>query len=100
MVLSLLAVVMVRPARIFEYPYFMAATMFGFILPQGISLLRFPGEATEDGITNVLLMSCLCLAACWIGYLLPVNRVIAYHTSRPINNQRLFDVEECVNFLA
>lgn len=92
MVLTLLFLMMMRPERIFEYPYFMAATMCGFILPQGISLLRFPGEASEAAIVAVMLMSCLCLGACWLGYLLPVNRAIAHHTSRPVNDQRLFDV--------
>lgn len=92
LVLASLTMVMLQPARIFEYPYFMAATFGGFILPQGISLLRFPGDAPAEAVTMVMLTSCLCLGACWLGYLLPVNRLIAYHTSRPVNHQRLFDV--------
>jgi hypothetical protein len=92
MTAALLTLVMLRPARIFEYPYFMGATVFGFVLPQGLSLLRFPGDASEGAITMVMIMGCLCLAACWLGYQLPVNKVITYHVSKPVNNQRLFDV--------
>src|SRR5262245_45885263 len=91
-VTALVVWVMVQPRRVFEYPYFMAAALGVFILPQCVSLLRFPGGAPESAISAVLLMSCLCLAACWIGYQLPINRTIAYHAARPINPQRLFHV--------
>ena len=92
MVAALLTMVMLKPARIFEYPYFMAATMFGFILPQGLSLLRFPGDAPQEAIATAMLISCLCLAACWLGYQLPVNKLITHHASKPVNDRRLFDV--------
>lgn len=88
----LLTLVMVKPARVFEYPYFMAATFGVFILPQAVSLLRFPGDAPESAITSVLLTSCLCVSACWLGYQLPINRRIAYHAARRVNSRRLFDM--------
>ena len=34
-----------QPARMYEYPYFMAATFAIFLLPQAISLLLNPGVA-------------------------------------------------------
>lgn len=60
--------VLVKPERIYQYPYFMAAAFTVFILPQAVSLRRFPGAAPEQAVENVLLMTCLCLAACLVGY--------------------------------
>jgi len=60
--------VMLKPEKIYEYPYFMAAVFAGFIVPQAISLIRFPGSASQEWIANVLLMTCLCFGMCWMGY--------------------------------
>jgi hypothetical protein len=57
-----------KPERLYEFPYFMAATFGSFILPQVISLCRFPGAASEQAIERVLAVTCLCLATCLIGY--------------------------------
>src|SRR4051794_15005907 len=60
--------VLARPERIYEYPYFMAAAFAIFIVPQAVSLVRFPGAAPESAVRNVLLVSCLCLASCLVGH--------------------------------
>lgn len=57
-----------RPEKIFEFPQFMASTFAGFVVPQGFSLIAFPGMVRESAIDAVMLMSCLCLACCVIGY--------------------------------
>lgn len=78
------------PRRFYEYPFFMAGVFAVFIFPQAISLLRFPGAAHAEAVSGVLLMTCLCLGACLVGYLLPPNRWIANHASTPVNLERLF----------
>lgn len=60
--------VMIKGERIFEFPYFMAAVFAGFILPQAFSLVRFPGKVGSGAVEGALLMTCLCLFACVIGY--------------------------------
>src|SRR5690242_12112639 len=57
-----------RPERIYQYPYFMAGTFLVFVLPQAVSLVRYPGAATEEAVGRVLWMSLLCLASCLVGY--------------------------------
>src|ERR1035437_5769404 len=63
-----LVVTLFKPEKIYEYPFFMAAAFAVFIVPQAVSLIRFPGGAQPEWIANALLMSCLCFGACWLGY--------------------------------
>jgi hypothetical protein len=92
MIVGLTVFCLVKPARIFEYPYFMAITMAIFILPQAVSLIRFPGPAPETAIRSVLLMSCLCLGASVVGYLLKPIPFIMRSVVRPLSFNRLFHV--------
>src|SRR5260221_4944174 len=85
-----LAVTLFKPEKIYEFPYFMAATFLVFIVPQAISLIRFPGVASEEIVTNVILMSCLCFGACWLGYQRPAVRSWQQKLTTPINLNRLF----------
>jgi hypothetical protein len=62
----LLAVAVVRPRLIYEYPYFMAATFTAFILPQAYALYRDQWGGIYLRMT--LLMCFLCIACCWLGY--------------------------------
>lgn len=64
------------PERMYQYPYFMTTTFGVFLLPQAVSLIRFPGAASATWIGNALLMVILCIAACIIGYALPPLRWI------------------------
>jgi hypothetical protein len=68
LLVSRLATVLRRPERIYEFPQFMTATFGIFILPQAVSLVRFPGAASEAAVQRVLWMGCLCVAACISGY--------------------------------
>lgn len=81
-----------KPKRLLEYPYFMAATFLVFILPQVISLKRFPGMAPLESLTPVMIMTNLCLASCYLGYLIPPSKWIARHGSVPVRIDRLFQV--------
>jgi hypothetical protein len=87
-----LAMTLKKPTLIFEYPYFMAFAFAAFILPQAYSLIRFPGEVQEASVDAVLLMSCLCMAACLLGYQLAPSAAMTRWATRPIEMQRLFRV--------
>src|SRR3954452_22640603 len=91
---GLIAITLVRafqqPQRFYEFPYFMVAVFGVFILPQVISLVRFPAEATPNGVFSTLLMINLCLAACLLGYRSPANRWILEHASIPLDERRVF----------
>lgn len=64
---------MIRPERIYQYPFFMGAIFISFVLPQAIALIKNPDPVTSEALERVLIMSCLCAAMCWIGYQLPAN---------------------------
>jgi hypothetical protein len=64
----------IRIERIYQYPFFMGIMFTSFILPQAFSLISNPGEISQTALENVLLMSCLCAVACWIGYASKPNR--------------------------
>jgi hypothetical protein len=66
-----LAKVLWRPEEIYEYPQLIAATFVIFILPQAVSLLRFPGSASDEAVSRVLGMACLCMLAAMAGYACP-----------------------------
>ena len=81
-----------KPARMFEYPAFMAFAFAAFILPQAISLSRFPGAVDAKSVGGVMLMSCLCVAACFGGYFLNPNVSLLRWTARPVDLRKLFHV--------
>lgn len=78
------------PARMYEYPYFMAAVFAAFVVPQAISLKRFPLGATPESIDAVLLMTLLCVLASVIGYRAAANRWIIERVHVPVNDRKLF----------
>ena len=63
---GLLAVVVVQPRLIYEYPYFMATAFTVFLLPQAYVIYRnqWGGSYGE----TALLVCSLCLSCCWLGY--------------------------------
>jgi hypothetical protein len=87
-----LLLLMLKPARVYEYPYFMTATFAMFILPQAVSLIRFPGAAPAHAVQSLLMMTCLCLGACLVGYKLSISRHVIERVSGGVNEQRLFHV--------
>lgn len=64
---------MIRPERIYQYPFFMGAIFISFVLPQALALINNPGPVTSEALARVLIMSCLCAAMCWLGYQFPPN---------------------------
>lgn len=84
-----LGMAMKKPARIFEYPFFMAFAFAAFIVPQAYSLIRFPGFVDDSSVIAVMLMSCLCLSACFVGYQFAPSGLMVRWTSRPIDMKRL-----------
>lgn len=58
----------IRIERIYQYPFFMGSLFVSVILPQAFTLVEHPGQASQTALERVLLMSCLCAAACWVGY--------------------------------
>jgi hypothetical protein len=71
--LGLLGWGIVRTERIYQYPFFMGCIFLSFIVPQAFALIQTPGLASQQAVERVLLMSCLCAAACWVGYQMPLN---------------------------
>ncbi|WP_341524653.1 hypothetical protein WKK05_18645 [Nostoc sp. UHCC 0302] len=72
--LGLLSWGVIRVERIYQYPFFMGSLFLSFILPQAFSLVSNPGAAiTPEALERVLLVSCLCAAACWLGYEIKPN---------------------------
>ena len=80
-----------KPERIYKYPYFMAAVFAIFVLPQAVSLIRFPGAAPEQAVQTVLVMTCLCLGACLAGNRRTVNcRIPREIISPAVDQTKLF----------
>jgi hypothetical protein len=90
MLVVILSRVAWKPARIFEYPYFMAGVFAVFILPQAYSLMLFPGGVRISSITDVFLVTCLCLGAGLLGYQAPVYSRGFQFLIRPLDPARLF----------
>ncbi|HTL17208.1 MAG TPA: hypothetical protein VL793_08225 [Patescibacteria group bacterium] len=81
--------VLSRPERIYEYPYFMAGAFGVFILPQAVSLVRYPGAAPEEAVERVFWMSFLCLAACLAGYRRLRSMQTVHKACSPMNEDHL-----------
>jgi len=92
LVMTQLIFVAIKPALIFEYPYFMAAVFAVFILPQAYSLIRFPGGVHQESITDVLLMSNLCLGCALIGYRFAPSGSVVRLLTKSVYPNRLFTV--------
>ena len=87
-----LGMTLTRPTRIFEYPFFMAFAFAVFILPQAFSLIRFPGAVEDSSVDAVLLMSLLCMAACFVGYRWTAGSIMMRWATHSVDLRRLFHV--------
>ncbi|MBR8830455.1 MAG: hypothetical protein N5P05_000072 [Chroococcopsis gigantea SAG 12.99] len=63
----------IRIERTYQYPFFMGSMFATFLLPQVYALVDNPGVVSQSALEKVLLMSCLCAAACWFGYQIPMD---------------------------
>ena len=75
-----------RPRLIYEFPYFMAGTFIAFVLPQVYALYR--NEWGGIYLQSTLLMCCLCLAACWLGYLPRAHPGFLQKLNVPVSTSR------------
>lgn len=87
-----LGLIVSKPARIFEYPYFMTAVFAVFILPQAYSLIHFPGGVKEREIGDILLICSLCIICCFVGYKLTPSFKMIRFISSPADTTRMFHV--------
>ena len=78
----------VRPRLIYEFPYFMAGTFIAFVLPQAYALYR--NEWGGPYLESTLLMCCLCVAACWLGYLPRAHAGFLQKLNVPVSTPRFF----------
>ena len=88
--LGLLVWGMVKPERIYQYPFLMGAIFASFILPQAFALINNPGVVSELALERVLLVSCLCTAMCWIGYKYKINSGLLKKLYIPLDRHKLF----------
>jgi len=81
---------LIRPERVYQYPFFMGGIFVSFILPQAFALVKNPGPVSQQALERVLLMSCLCVAMCWLGYQLPVNKNFIKKLDISVDSRKLF----------
>lgn len=81
---------LIRIERVYQYPFFMGSIFVSFLLPQVFALINNPGLVTQDALERVLLMSCLCAAACWIGYTMKPNTKFLKKFNIIIDERKLF----------
>lgn len=80
---------LIRPERIYQYPFFMGFIFVSFILPQVFGLINYPDPLTQQALERALLVSCLCAAACWLGYQVPSDRRIVKKLNVKVDERRL-----------
>ena len=54
--------------RIYEFPFLAGVVFAGFVLPQLIGLVLNAAMLPPNALDRLLLMSTLCAAMCWVGY--------------------------------
>lgn len=81
----------IRLERMYQFPFFMAATFLSFVLPQAIAIVNNPGIAvTNTAVERMLIYSCMCVAMCWLGYQSSTNRKWLERLNVPIDEGKLF----------
>jgi hypothetical protein len=88
--LSLLIWGVVRPERIYQYPFFMGVMFVSFILPQAFALINNPYPVSQIALVRVLIVSCLCAVACWVGYRGQPKKKWLSRLKIPVDERRLF----------
>src|SRR6478609_7201628 len=85
---ALLVRATLKPSLFYEYPYLMAATFTAFILPQAYA--AYISEWGGWYLDAALIMSSLCLAACWFGYLPKAHPALLEKLNVRVNLSRFF----------
>lgn len=76
--------------RIYQYPFLNATIFMTFILPQAISLVRYPYPVKSSAVDQILLLSSICLCMTWVGYKIRPNAKLVSKFNISINSDRLF----------
>lgn len=79
----------VKIERIYQFPTFMASIFFMFLFPQINALIQTPGGVSDTMIERVVIMACLCVAMCWIGYQASPNHKLINLLNVPIDEKKL-----------
>lgn len=58
----------VKPNRVYQFPFFMGGIFTAFVVPQAIALVNNPYALTTGMLNRVLILSSLSAAMCWVGY--------------------------------
>jgi len=88
---SLLLRGVIRLRRVYEFPTLMSFIFLSFIAPQAISLVNNPGIVSDDAVQSVLIMSCLCLTMCLLGFALKPNLSVLNKFVYAADDRKLFD---------
>lgn len=88
--LGLLGWGILRMENIYQYPFFIGSMFVSFILPQAFALTSNPAQVTPEALERVLFVSCLCAAACWIGYQVKPNQQWLARLNIVIDERKLF----------
>ncbi|BAY94744.1 MULTISPECIES: hypothetical protein [unclassified Tolypothrix] len=89
--LGLLIWGVIRIERIYQYPFFMGCMFLSFILPQAFALIANPGTGVSPTVLeNVLLVSSICAASCWIGYQMKPNKKLLQLLNIETDERKLF----------
>ncbi|NJO59332.1 MAG: hypothetical protein HC836_13770 [Richelia sp. RM2_1_2] len=76
--------------KLYDFPSLMSFIFLSFILPQAISLLRNPGIVSNSSVEKVLLMACLCVFMCWLGFTIKPSTALLNKFSYSANDKKLF----------
>jgi hypothetical protein len=68
----------------------MGSIFISFLLPQAFALIKNPGQVSQQALERVLLFSCLCAAACWVGYKIQPNKKWLSKLNIPLDESKLF----------
>ncbi|MBD2654449.1 hypothetical protein H6G45_13345 [Synechocystis sp. FACHB-383] len=97
--LSILGWGIIRVERIYQFPTFMASIFVMFIWPQINSLISAPDGVTEEMIERIIIMSCLCVAMCWIGYCSSPNRQLLQRLNTTLDEDKLTQAASALTVL-
>lgn len=90
---------LIRIERIYQYPFFMGAIFVSFLVPQAYSLLANSGSLNQQALASVLLMSCLCAIACWVGYQGKPNQGFINNLNIKLNETKLLQAAFILTFI-
>jgi hypothetical protein len=81
---------LMRPERIYQYPFLMGAMFSSFLIPQAVALVANPGGAAQTAIDKALIMAILCAVMCWFGYQFKPRASFIQRLSFAIEPHRFF----------